>query len=108
MRIKGKYLPVRVIGDSMLPTLQCGDFLLIKRIGPIEVGDLVAVQVDPASDQLLIKRVVDIEAGLYWLSGDNVKASKDSRSFGWISEQQIMGTVLIRYWPKFKLNFKVN
>jgi nickel-type superoxide dismutase maturation protease len=108
MRIKGKYLPVRVIGDSMLPTLHSGDLLLIKKAGPVAVGNLVAVQVDPASDQLMIKRVVDNEAELYWLSGDNVKISKDSRSFGWISQEQIVGIVLMKYWPKFKFNFKVH
>jgi nickel-type superoxide dismutase maturation protease len=108
MRIKGKYLPVRVTGDSMLPTLRPGDFLLIGPASHLQVGNLVAVKVDQVGEQLLVKRVVDIDVDLYWLSGDNIKASQDSRTFGWISKNQIIGKVIIRYWPRLKFNFKVN
>lgn len=35
----------------------------------------------------------------YWVMGDNRNRSSDSRSFGPILRQHIVGEVLIRYWP---------
>ena len=39
--------------------------------------------------------------------GDNREVSKDSRSFGLIDEDQVVGKVSLRYWPftAFKVNF---
>ena len=39
--------------------------------------------------------------------GDNREVSKDSRSFGLIDEDQVVGKVSLRYWPftAFKANF---
>ncbi|AVP36629.1 signal peptidase I [Staphylococcus felis] len=43
----------------------------------------------------------------YLVLGDNREVSKDSRAFGLIDEDQIVGTVSLRFWPfnKFKINF---
>jgi signal peptidase I len=100
-----KYFPVRVMGHSMRPTILEGDFLLVKKTDSYQIGELVVVQL---AEQKLVKRVVDEKADQVWLSGDNVKASDDSRKFGWIEKNQIIGKVLFRYWPKFTLNFKVS
>lgn len=35
----------------------------------------------------------------YWVMGDNRNRSSDSRSFGPILREHIVGEVLIRYWP---------
>ncbi|MFY9326292.1 MAG: S26 family signal peptidase [Candidatus Nanopelagicales bacterium] len=99
-----KYIPVRVLGDSMRPTVLTGDFLMVKRTLQYRIGDLVVVQL---AEQQLVKRIVDANAEQVWLSGDNVKASDDSRKFGWIEKNQIVGKVLFRYWPKLKFSFKV-
>ena len=39
--------------------------------------------------------------------GDNREVSKDSRAFGLIDKQQIVGKVSFRFWPlnDFKFNF---
>ena len=39
--------------------------------------------------------------------GDNREVSKDSRAFGLIDEDQIVGKVSFRFWPfsEFKYNF---
>jgi phage repressor protein C with HTH and peptisase S24 domain len=108
MRLTKKYLPVRVIGNSMLPTLTPGDFLVIKIGGNIQIGDLVAFKQGEVVGQLLIKRVVDLRDAAYWVSGDNVKESDDSRKFGWVESNQIIGKVIFKYWPRFKKSFKVN
>lgn len=40
-----------------------------------------------------------LEAGQYFVMGDNRLNSYDSRNFGPITEEDIIGHVLLRYWP---------
>ena len=51
-----------------------------------------------------------IPKGKYLVLGDNREVSKDSRSFGLIDKDQIVGKVSLRYWPfsEFKSNFNPN
>ena len=87
----------------MAPTLQPGDRVLVWRgLGPlrsrIRVGDLVAV-VDPRqADRLMIKRVVGRTGPEVFVRGDNDAASTDSRHFGPITRDQLVGQVRWRYW----------
>lgn len=48
-----------------------------------------------------------IPKGKYLVLGDNREVSKDSRSFGLIDKDQIVGKVSLRFWPfsEFKQNF---
>ena len=101
----GNYLLVRVLGNSMVPTLKSGDFLLVGKTKEFSIGDLVVIE---HGGSRLVKRIVDENTSQIWLSGDNVREGSDSRSFGWVEKDQIVGRVILRYWPKIKLNFKVN
>jgi signal peptidase I len=40
-----------------------------------------------------------LASGQYFVMGDNRVNSLDSRSFGPVNEQDILGHVLLRYWP---------
>lgn len=43
-----------------------------------------------------------LQTGTYFFMGDNRSGSRDSRSFGPIPEEQIIGRVIVRYWPPSK------
>jgi nickel-type superoxide dismutase maturation protease len=95
---------VNVAGDSMLPTLEAGDRLLVLRVGHrrgLRPGDLVTLR-DPrehAGRRVLVKRVGDMDSSTVAVTGDNPDASTDSRSFGRVPLDLVHGKVLYRYAP---------
>jgi nickel-type superoxide dismutase maturation protease len=98
---------VNVAGDSMLPTLEPGDRLLVLRVGHrrrLRPGDLVTMR-DPrerAEGRMLVKRVGDMDASTVAVIGDNPDASTDSRSFGRVPLDLVCGRVLYRYAPSWR------
>lgn len=87
----------KIIGDSMAPTLRAGESILVNRLAyvlkkPFK-GDIVAFY-DPRDKKVLIKRVTKIEENRYFVQGDNKNSSTDSRVFGMIGKQEIIGKVL--------------
>jgi nickel-type superoxide dismutase maturation protease len=88
-----------VSGASMLPTLRPGDRLLVARLGRPQPGDLVVIRDPRAPTRLLCKRVVSRDARHIVVRGDNPDASTDSRAFGPVPDDWVVGRVLRRYWP---------
>jgi signal peptidase I len=100
---------VKVSGSSMSPTFMPGDWLLIKEIKgrshPLKVNSVYLIN-DPERPGIkLLKRVKEIEVDevvgektqfTYWFEGDH-PASTDSRKWGWLNEDQVLGKVLLRY-----------
>jgi nickel-type superoxide dismutase maturation protease len=94
---------VVVSGDSMRPTLQPGDRLIVLRIahrGRLRAGDLVTVR-DPRPDEerILVKRIVERSGDWAEVRGDNPESSTDSREFGRVHLAEVTGRVLYRYAP---------
>jgi nickel-type superoxide dismutase maturation protease len=95
---------VSVSGDSMRPTLEPGDRLLVRRVGGrprLGPGDLVTVP-DPRPEsggRILVKRVGSVDGDTVALVGDNPHASTDSRSFGPVPVSSVLGRVVYRYGP---------
>jgi nickel-type superoxide dismutase maturation protease len=88
-----------VSGPSMLPTLRSGDRLLVARTRRIRSGDIVVVR-DPCSwSNLVCKRVVSADSHHIVVRGDNPDASTDSRAFGPVPTEWVVGRVIRRYWP---------
>lgn len=56
-----------------------------------DMNDIVIVQMD---EKLIIKRIFSKDEDGIFLLGDNLQESVDSRSFGRVSEKQIMGKVI--------------
>jgi signal peptidase I len=46
-----------------------------------------------------------IPAGKYWMMGDNRAASDDSRVWGTITKDQMIGRAFMIYWPPTRLGF---
>lgn len=59
----------------------------------ISIKDIVILK-DPRNGNLIIKRINKIKKDLLYVLGDNRKESTDSRAFGWIKENAIIGKVI--------------
>lgn len=100
------YRPVRrmeVEGTSMAPTLLPGDRLLIVRAPRwwrVSVGAVVAVPDPRLAGRTLLKRVAGVGGSTVTVAGDNPAASTDSRHFGPLPRQSVVGPVLYRYAPR--------
>ena len=92
---------VQVSGNSMQPLLKAGDEVLVdpgayRRSDP-QVGEIVVARHPSRTDVRLIKRVAAVVNNRYVLKGDNPAESTDSRSFGPVSAQHILGKVTHRF-----------
>ncbi|MGI9599471.1 MAG: nickel-type superoxide dismutase maturation protease [Acidimicrobiales bacterium] len=92
----GRRRRIRIVGDSMLPTLAAGQFVLVdQRRTPVE-GELALARHPLEADLLVVKRVASIGLdGTFSLVSDNVEAGTDSRTWGPISPDAIEGTVTL-------------
>ncbi|HSM80147.1 MAG TPA: nickel-type superoxide dismutase maturation protease [Nodosilinea sp.] len=91
----------RVVGESMLPLLEPGVEVLIdptayRRQRPLP-GDLVVAYHPHQPGLRLIKWVVYVEAGGCFLKGLNAAASTDSRDYGLVPHDKILGRVVCRF-----------
>ncbi len=99
---------VAIEGDSMSPTYARGDWLLVRHIRPsarprVKVGQVLLVERIDQPGPLLIKRLTDIRGDspnrhypTYWVEGDNPELSQDSRKWGALDGEEIVGKVLFR------------
>jgi nickel-type superoxide dismutase maturation protease len=98
-----RLLPLRrfVVADtSMRPTLQPGDRLFVFQWPRPKPGDLVVLQEPDARLTFAVKRVASFEPnGDVIVHADNPNVSRDSREFGPVPRQLIVGRVIFRYLP---------
>ena len=134
----------RVIGHSMQPTIEEGQFLLIDKLlydmGEPKRGDVVVLHPPDMPGQIYIKRVVgipgdtvEIRSGQLFINGqgvseqwetrpypaanwgpgrvgndeimvlgDNRPGSRDSRYFGMLPQEKVIGRAFLCYWPPDK------
>ena len=90
---------VAVSGDSMAPTLRDGEWWIARRNRPVRPGDVVVVDHPEYPGLLAVKRAVRQVPGGWWVEGDNPERSRDSRHFGPVAPERLLGTVVLRYWP---------
>lgn len=84
-----------VQGCSMEPTLQSGDIRICNILDTPSVGDIVIIK--PCilfGDKYIIKRITDIQDDKIFVMGDNRNDSYDSRNFGWLDMDQVLGVII--------------
>lgn len=93
----GKLSAYGVQGDSMSPALKDGDAILVSPGASIVPGDIVLATHPYKQGVKMIKRVTGIdENGRYSLAGDNPEESTDSRTFGTLPIEYILGKAVCR------------
>ncbi len=91
----------KVMGNSMLPSLKPGEEILVNlsayRKSLPQVGDVVVAIHPDRPNFEIVKRVKIIkENGYCFLIGDNALESSDSRSFGFVNLENLIGKVTSR------------
>lgn len=86
----------------MIPNLQPGDEILVDarayRQASPQVNDIVVASRPDRADVTMIKRVAAIEQdGTLVLLGDNPASSTDSRTFGPVYPQNILGKATSKF-----------
>jgi len=106
--LRRRYVLVTVDGLSMMPALRPGHRLLVRRaaVRRVRRGGLVVVR-DPAGLGFVVKRAVAVPgdpaplpatprvvpAGHLYLLGDNAALSHDSRIWGYVDDERLLGVV---------------
>ena len=92
----------------MLPAYRDGDWLFVrwlkaaaskKDFAQSLLGKVVVIEREERPGILLVKRVQKFHNGLFWVEGDSTESS-DSRTWGWISANEVIGIVRLRYFRK--------
>ncbi len=83
----------------MLPTLRPGDRLALRRGGQLRPGDIVAVADPRHHDRILVKRIHAVDGGRVDVRGDAADCSTDSRTFGPVDADAVIGRAVYRYSP---------
>ncbi|SNZ02697.1 signal peptidase I [Terribacillus aidingensis] len=136
------FTPSTVHGESMLPTYENSDHVIVSKISKIEHNDIVVFNA-PDADAHYIKRVIGLPGdtievkdnvlyvngevqdqsylpedmitgdfklkeltgeqtvpeGKLFVMGDNRTNSKDSRIFGFVSKEEVIGEVKMTFYP---------
>jgi signal peptidase I len=99
---------IEVRGDSMSPNYNDGDWLLFRLLPAKSkanglVGKVVLIQRESefGTDFLQVKRVTQVSDRNnktdFWVEGDNKGASTDSRSWGPLNSDEVIGKLILRY-----------
>ncbi len=85
----------------MTPGVSPGERVLVSRIAywfsKPKSGDLVVLRDPREPERLLIKRIDEAHGNSFEVAGDNADASTDSRTFGPVPTNLILGKVVFRY-----------
>ncbi len=94
----------RVTGLSMFPCLVAGEEVIAQvKAYELQINDIVVLSHPLRPHLIMIKRIKEVKLEpktgkkSYFVQGDNISVSTDSRHFGWINEDLIIGKVICRF-----------
>ena len=93
------FTTIAIAGSSMEPTLRAGQWWLVRRTSDVQPGQIIVFWHPIRIDLLTVKRVDHRQAGGWWVLGDNADASDDSRFFGLVTPDRVVGRLVLRYRP---------
>ena len=109
---KAFFKAIEVRGESMSPNYNDGDWLLFRLLPAKSkakskvnelVGKVVLIQRESefGTDFLQVKRVTQVhndnDEARIWVEGDNKSASTDSRNWGALDSDEVIGKLIFRY-----------
>jgi nickel-type superoxide dismutase maturation protease len=83
----------------MRPALEPGDRLLVWQWASVQPGDLVVLREPDRHLTFAVKRVARLAPTGWIVHADNPNVSRDSREYGPVPRQLIVGRVIYRYLP---------
>lgn len=84
----------------MEPALRAGDWLVVAPLAGAPVPGEIVLARDPRErERLVLKRVASVKHGRCTLLGDRPDASTDSRVFGPVALEDVVGRAVFRYAP---------
>src|SRR3990167_6931875 len=89
------FLKFRIEETSMSPHLKPGDIVIILKSKNIENNNVVVVN---QTGDYFVKRIKEIKGDKVFLEGDNKKESIDSRKFGWVDKEDIIGKIVYKFY----------
>ncbi|MEM7275614.1 MAG: nickel-type superoxide dismutase maturation protease [Actinomycetota bacterium] len=94
--VVGRRRRIRVVGESMTPTLVPGQFVLVDPARTPVAGELALARHPTQARLLVVKRVGTVGGdGRFELASDNPEAGTDSRTWGPVEAELIQGTVTL-------------
>lgn len=89
----------RVEDISMEPTLKAGDYVIVNKLSYLfkkpSRGDIIVFK-HPNNGRFLIKRIAEVKDSEFLVLGDNKEFSTDSRHFGAIDRNLVVGKVWLQ------------
>ena len=96
----GRYGLLDVDGPSMAPTLSHGDRLVCRYGAGVRPGAIVVARHPLRQELLVVKRATERRTGGWWLLSDNSLVESDSRDYGPVPDELVLGRVLCRFSPR--------
>ncbi len=82
----------------MEPVLSSGDTILVNRLSKGKPGDIIVLK-NPeknSKEKYLVKQVAELKEKEIFVVGLNKEKSIDSRKFGWIQRNNIIGKMILK------------
>ena len=90
---------VRVVGPSMEPALRNGEWWIVRRGAAVRPGDVIMMRHPQRPHLTVVKRVERRADDGWWVLGDNPEVSDDSRQYGSVPDELVIGRLFWRYRP---------